>query len=284
MLDIVRFAIGFALLGYAAYSDIRERAVYSAVWLAMATAGYILAVYEFSSNVYALLTFAGAAVVFYQWYMDNIRNTVKMAIYFLSFILVVGGMVFGFADHATWLGLATYAVTVLCIGLYRKGVIKGRADARAIMAIAALHPAYPAIEQIMTLSPLARSVAEVTMPFALLTLFYAAVSALSVPVYLGIRNAARGDVGWPEMFVGYRLPLRRIPGRHVWLMERVEGDDVVLHLKPVSVEDVWEEVARLEAKGVKRAWVQPKVPFVVFILVGYTLAFFVGYPLAFTTS
>ena len=284
MLDLLRFAVGVAVLGYAAYSDIKERAVYSFVWIVMATAGYAIAIYEYVSSPYALLTLAAAAVVFYQWYLDDLSFAVRIAIYSLSFFLAVGGIILGLAYHTTWLGLATYAVTVLAIGLHHRGVIKGRADARAIMAIAALHPAYPAVQQFMNLSPLARSIAEVTMPFALLVLFYAAVSALSVPLYLGIRNGLRGDAGFPEMFIGYRMPLRKVPQSHVWLMERVEGNDIVMHLRPTPVKDVWDEIAKLEAKGRKDVWVQPKVPFVVFIFIGYLLAFFVGYPLAFLTA
>ncbi len=284
MLDLLRFAVGVAVLGYAAYSDIKERAVYSFVWIIMATAGYALTVYEYAGNLYTLLTFAAAAIVFYQWYFDDLSLNVKIVIYFISFVLAVGGITLGFTDHATWLGLATYAVTVLVIGLRHRGIIKGRADARAVMAIAALHPAYPAVQQFMNLSPLARSIAEVTMPFALLVLFYAAVSALSVPLYLGIRNGLRGDAGFPEMFIGYRMPLRKVPQSYVWLMERVEGNDIVMHLRPTPVKDVWDEIAKLEAKGRKDVWVQPKVPFVVFIFIGYLLAFFVGYPLAFLTA
>jgi prepilin signal peptidase PulO-like enzyme (type II secretory pathway) len=60
-------------------------------------------------------------------------------------------------------------------------------------------------------------------------------------------------------------------------MERIDRrGERVLVLFPRRGRDQKEEVDKLQAAGVTRAWVQPQVPFMVPLLGGFLLAFFVG--------
>jgi preflagellin peptidase FlaK len=117
---------------------------------------------------------------------------------------------------------------------------------------------------------------RVAFPFSLVIYVDAAILFLAVPVVLFLRNAIRGDFGLPQAFLGYRVPIDRIPSK-AWLMERINNrGEHILVLFPKRGGDRSEDLARLRAAGVDKVWVTPQIPFMVPLLGGFWLAFFVG--------
>lgn len=153
----------------------------------------------------------------------------------------------------------------------------GGADAKAFMFLAVLLP-----------TPL--DVAEGglripwwpgAMPAAVDVYLYALAAFLLLPVALLLRNVARGDARLPHALFGYTMPLAEIEKRPVWLLEEPRANGAT-RLRLAATRWTPEAHARaveaLRASGRARAWVTPKLPFVVFLLAGFVLASTLGEP------
>ena len=125
-------------------------------------------------------------------------------------------------------------------------------------------------------APRVESAIRVAFPFSLVVWVDAAIVSLAVPIGLFLYNAVRRDLAFPQAFLGYRTPLDPRP-RHAWLMERItDAGEHVLVLFPKRGTDPAAQVARLQARGIRRAWVTPQIPFMVPLFVGFVLAFVMG--------
>src|SRR5256885_8256978 len=127
----------------------------------------------------------------------------------------------------------------------------------------------------MTIDPRVEAFWLVTFPFSLVMWVDAAVLFLAVPVGLLLWNAAHGDVAFPQALLGYRARLDSFP-THAWLMEKINArGEHVLVLFPKRGGNRTQDLERLRAEGVDRAWATPQVPLMVPLLRGLLLAFFV---------
>src|SRR2546428_9783438 len=102
-------------------------------------------------------------------------------------------------------------------GFYRLRLLHGGADAKGLIALTLLIPAYPDALPFPVLQADARvdALLRVVFPFSLVIWVDAAVLSLAVPVALLIYNVARGDLALPQALLGYRAhlnPSRRTPG------------------------------------------------------------------------
>ncbi|AZH23901.1 A24 family peptidase [Haloplanus aerogenes] len=95
----------------------------------------------------------------------------------------------------------------------------GGADAKALMTLAILFPTYPVFYLPGDAYPLVASNLGV---FSLTILTNAVLVGLAYPLYLGVRNALRGDIS-PIMFVGRRTAVAALPTEHGRLFETTEG-------------------------------------------------------------
>ena len=170
--------------------------------------------------------------------------------------------------------LVMFIMLVIFRGLYIIKIIRGRADVRALMTVAILQPLYPEFLNFPIFKPQMIEIWELTFPFAFLTLLYAAIASLIFILLLFLQNLIRGDTGFPEMFIGYRMPLEDVDKKHVWLMERVENGEHVLYVHPK--EHTREDIRALKSIGREKVWVQPKIPFIIFITIGLLAAYLLG--------
>ncbi|MCK5774458.1 MAG: hypothetical protein KAH57_11770 [Thermoplasmata archaeon] len=151
-------------------------------------------------------------------------------------------------------------------------VLHGGADAKCMIALAALFPWYGEID-VITMGPFYDILGDVAameyvFPFHLSAMLNAAViTVVIMGLYMPIRNAASGYFGL-KMFSGYYVNVDRLKGKHVW---------VVLEDKEKKKVDPTDKVIeRLRRKKVKRAWCSPKIPFIVSIAVGFVVQAVVG--------
>ncbi|HYM39450.1 MAG TPA: A24 family peptidase C-terminal domain-containing protein [Thermoplasmata archaeon] len=297
---VARVLVGAGFLVVAAVLDVRTRRVCDPIWIAMGTAGLAVLALDIltsAGSVNDWLLFGSAAILFYAVFFGNplldedgvhvrpvrLLLLAVAAISFFAAVLLpnpVDSILLRFGVRG--LPLSEFAsVPILMIvyqGFFQLGLLRGGADTKAMMALTLLLPYYPDLSPFPALA-MPSNVAgamRTVFPFSLVVLLNAAILFLAVPVAYLIVNAVRGEFEFPQALFGTKASLDGLPP-HVWLMERVDrrGERVAV-LFPSRSKDEAEEVAKLKAAGADRVWVQPKVPFMVPLLIGFVLACVVG--------
>src|SRR5439155_888352 len=167
-----------------------------------------------------------------------------------------------------WIGLGSIGLVVLAVEFIQDQI---EADAWALLGSAGL-----LFFAIFYGNPLFEQDGFHARPFRLFLFLVAAVLFLAVPLGLLLLNAARGNLAFPQALLGYRARLDTFPP-HVWLMEKISArGDHVLVLFPKRGGSPTDDLERLRAAGIDRAWVTPQMPFMVPLAGGFLLAFFVG--------
>ena len=164
------------------------------------------------------------------------------------------------------------AVYVLMLALYYAGVVRGGADAKAVIAVAASMPAYCPLSDAISLPA---EPAVFMFPPAIAVLVLAAVMVMLLAPCFLIRNLVRGDWAFPQMLMGYRRSLPE-DGAHLWSLDRAEDGKVVPGTSPWDDDDAFR---RLRDAGADRAWVTPMVPFVLPIAAAFAIVWVWGNPL-----
>lgn len=170
--------------------------------------------------------------------------------------------------------LAIPVVMMVIVLMYMFDLIRGGADAKALISLTVLFPAYPVVAGFPLIA--ANETLQIIFPFSLSVLVNAAILVVFLPIVFLAKNLARGDVRFPQAFAGYRMDIDRVAGKHVWLMERIENDQHIFYARPRSDEDLVQELGRLRERGLTRVWVTPKIPFIVPMLAGFVLTIIAG--------
>ncbi len=276
--------VGFA---YAAASDLKEREVTDTLWQVMGIVGVGLGAATVGPDgvaPLALWLLVGAFVLEHLFPWDDLlgpdgdryADLLEIVVYALV-VLIVGLAVWrlGIGADAVPITVVAVLVTVLFArALFELGVLYGGADAKAVMIAGVLLPIF-ATPWILPAS--VRAVLAV-VPFSVNLLMDAALLSLAIPIGLAIRNAARREFDFPRGFTGYWLDVRELPSRFVWVKDpsvpTSSPDDA-----ETSEDDRREReriAAELEAKGVRRVWVTPQVPFLVLLAAGAVAALLAG--------
>ncbi len=273
-ISILRFILGVIILVIAAYQDYKTRQVSSILWVVMAIAGILILSYQLIfvfENSFALYFIPIILVMFFEWYIElskNVRILINGIGFFLSIMLLF--LSFNLSTFSVFLIILIILIAKL---FYIKKILKGKADAKALMSIAILVPYYPALFTVYSLPSINRNIAQVTFPFAIEVLMNAAVTAVLYVIYLFFFNVSKRDIGFPEMFLGYKLKISDFKKKHVWLLERI--DDSGTHYLSLTPDESAEnsELEKFRARNIEKVWVQPQIPFIVFMLIGFILAF-----------
>ena len=297
---VARLAVGAGFLALGAASDVRTRRVRDPVWIALGTVGLVVLAAQIATSFWYWndwLLFLSAAILFYAvFYGKPILDADGLHLRPVR-VLVLGAAAAAFVAALLlpnpyarsilpagavvlpdW-ELATMPVMVVVFqGFYQVGLLRGGADAKALIALTLLVPLYPdgAPLPLIQATPAVADAMRVVFPFSLVVLVDAAVLMLVVPLAYFAVNAARREFEWPVGFLGTKVPIDAVP-RHAWVMERIDdrGERYAV-LFPSRDKDESAEIAKLRAAGEKRVWVETKIPFVLLLFLGFLLAFAVG--------
>jgi preflagellin peptidase FlaK len=283
-LSLIRIAIALPLLALASYSDLRTRMASDLYWAVIGLAGLAL----FAAQIFVdgdavlgliMLLPLGFVLLDTMWdrkgVLEDGVNVVPMALYILCGVVIVSALMLMPSDEGVWMAISVLIMYVLYFLLYQFGIIKGGADAKALMALSLLFPIYPLLGPFPVFGP-GPWLAQMAFPFSLLVLLYAGLLSLIVPLALLILNLKRGDRQFPAMFVGYRMDIGEVEKKHVWPLDRVEDGVVVARSAAIPDDDVAPQLEALRAAGATRIWVTPKIPFLVPMTFGVLLAALLG--------
>jgi archaeal preflagellin peptidase FlaK len=278
-------------LGYAATADWRFREVTDRLWQVIGVIGFLLG---------AVVVGAGGAVPLALWGVvgalalehmfpwdealgrrfERFADVIELAAYVGVVALVAGAAVrwVGVGDSAVPLSvIALLATIVFARALFETKVLYGGADAKALMIAGLLVPLFasPLWEPTGVLVPVTSVV-----PFSVALLMNAALFSLVVPIVIAIRNAKRGEFHGLRGFTGYILPVDELPKHYVWVRDPTFGDARNEEMDiETSADDQRRrtEIAReLSARGVRRVWVTPQIPYLVLMAAGAVAALVAG--------
>ena len=253
----------------ASISDWRSRTASDAHWYIMGLGGSLLfgmQLVEESAPWIFLACLALISLVFVDLLRDR-RGMFEDGVNFAPLLLYVLTIVaYGylslehFGEGRYWTMLTIPLLILFFFLMYQFDVIKGGADAKALIALSLVFPVYPELAGLPALE-LNDPAALTILPFPVLVLFNGAILTLLVPVGMLLVNLVRRDLRFPLMLFGTRMTIGEAKKKHVWPMERVADGRVRTVLFPRSGEEAdWDA---LREAGVDRPWVTPKVPFLI---------------------
>ncbi len=274
---------------YGAYTDLRRREVSDRLWVVLGIAGAVLGLVDaLTRSITDALLWVVVSVFVLEhmvpWDValarrsENLPGIVEIVIYAaVGLLLAAEGLVHGIGpDGLPLTVLAVYAGVLFARALFEVGVLYGGADAKALMVAGLLVPLDAA--PLLGLPASATTILAV-YPFTVSLLMDAAIFSASVPIYLAIRNAVRGDFELPRGFTGYRIHVDELADRFVWLKDPTFDRDAEEEEVETTEDDVAlrrRQQAELRARGVTRIWVTPQLPFIVFLAAGAVAAIVAG--------
>lgn len=171
--------------------------------------------------------------------------------------------------------LAIPIIMLFVVVMYMLDIVRGGADAKALISLSILFPFYPAFGSLPFIHG-GTSAAETLLPFSFSILVNAAIIVALTPLVFLARNLSRKEFAFPFGLLGYKLDTAEIANKHVWLMESIMDGKLVTHVRPRKQEDQKADIELLASSGYKRVWVTPKIPFIVPMLVSLILTTVVG--------
>lgn len=298
VLDSFRILTALLIVIPAAVQDWKERKASRIYWITGGIVAFILMEMELLSSplLYHLFVLAIAWIYFdIFWNGEEIFgerginlkgvNALRFSAYIMAFLVFLLGIYLYHTDMLFCTLISVLAMVLLFYLLYMFDIIKGGADAKALIFLSILFPHYPAISLLSHGLPLIPPMMlgsfsgiltweQIFLPFSLLIAMAAPLVSLIVPLSLVIFNLLKGDIEFPQALFGYRIPLSEVKRHHVWLMERVV--DGRIKISPFVREDEDIQIPLLRDMGVEEVWVNPKEPFLIFIAAGLVLTLLLG--------
>lgn len=283
-LPAAKVAISLAILILASRSDWKYREASDTYWLVLGTAGlgFLAAqmVMDGADAVFFLILIP-IAILFYDLFWDRKGifedgiNPVPLGMYAAA-LVPLGALVYlEGSEQYLWELMIVPILFVIFVVMYYLDLIKGGADAKALIALSIMFPLYPVMGP-FPLIAMPSGLSQLVIPFPIVVLFTAALLSLAVPVALFFLNLARGDRKFPAMFLGHQMPLAEAKKKFVWPMERVEEGARKFTMFPKGAEDTAAQLEALEAAGADRIWVTPQVPFLIPITAALLFSAVVG--------
>lgn len=294
-LDLLRSAIGVAFFAYASISDWRTRRVKDVTWIVLGSIALALICTDLLSadtiSWISISLLLPIAFVFYDifWNREGGLNTatgvIAAALYIASFAWIgyIGYLVA--VGECSWTReisgpFVAFAMIIVFELFYMLDIVRGGADAKALICLAILFPWYPEITTSLPLIvPQFQEILSI-FTFSLSVLFVGALITAFMPLYFVIRNVRAGEKIGIRSFVGFTVPIHEVEEKRFWLIEWVEeGKPKFNARRPRDTETLKQDLAALGALGIRRVWVTYKIPFIIPLAIGMVFILIVGNPI-----
>jgi len=275
--------LAVVVFSYAAVLDWRTRKIANKYWVALTVAGITLLpaqVWIDGVPVWYLVALAPVVAVLLDVYSNLneeswIARVAPVAQYGFAVLSVVLFAYLWWDEPGFGNYLAVPVMMMLIIVLYMLDIVRGGADAKALIALSVLFPVRPVIGPLPLIYDPSAAV-DSWLPFSFIVLFNASVIVALVPVAMLLKNALARNIRFPYALVGYMARARDLRGKHVWLMEHMTDRGHEMHTRPRRHEDIEAEAKKLIDAGHEWVWVTPKIPFIVPLLASIVFTVVVG--------
>lgn len=279
----LQLASSAAVLCYASFLDWKTRRVGNIFWMALSAIAIVLLVAQVAVDeapLEYLLVLIPVIAILADVYgqSEEAQGGLRFAPLVLYAIAVVTTLYLAYLwmDDRYFAHLLTVPVMMIAIVvMYMFDIVRGGADAKALMALSIMFPFYPVIGE-LPLFAANDPFADVLFPFAFVILVTAAIIVAFMPIVFAVRNLSKGEFSFPYAFFGYRLDAEEARKSQVWLMERMEDGVHRRYTRPRGDERLSEEIDKLVAAGHRRPWVTPKVPFIIPMTAAFLLTVTLG--------
>lgn len=283
---IVAASAAMGVFLVASVQDLHERAVSDMLWLILGGIAFVLLaldVYTASlpmpgaSSLVLLLPLFLFADMFLDWEKFPVGHGTLLRFLLAALLLVVAAAsVMPFLGMMDVLVVASLPAWILFVFvLYKVDVIKGGADAKALVALCVLFPMYPPAVS-GAVQPL---YATLTFPFFISVLMMGAIFSLAVPVSVFMLNLTRGNVRLPHMLLGLEKRVEDVNLSKEWLLETADAGGGVVRVRKLGSLDEAAALALLRETGRRLVWVSPKIPFMLPLTAGMIFVLVFGNPL-----
>ncbi|MDH4122824.1 MAG: hypothetical protein OEV21_01900 [Thermoplasmata archaeon] len=292
-LDLVRIVIGLAFFVFASASDWRTRRVPDTSWLVLGSLAIAILIVDMLAGSASLLTLSmilPIGFLFFDIYWDRERG-IRTRTGFLATVLYLASFIWvAYASYLQFSGSVEYepvfanifmifVIVIIFILFYMFDIIKGGADAKAVICLAILFPWYPAVSGLPIIVPSVEN-ALIIFPFAFSVLFVGALISILLPIYFLIINIRSGNKLSARSLVGFRLPISDVEGKFYWLMEWVENGELRFSARKLRGTDTLKaDLAALSEKGLREVWVTNKIPFIIPLTIGMLIVITIGNPI-----
>ena len=282
-INALRLVLSLSILAYASFLDLRTRKVPNVYWIGLGVAGLgliIVQLYVDDMPIEYLLVFVPILAILADVYLGSEEETARAKLTtFGKYALALGSILtlayqYGGDEYFQHL-LAVPIIMLFVVVMYMLDIVRGGADAKALISLSILFPFYPAFGSLPFIHGEV-SATETLLPFSFSILVNAAIIVALTPLVFLARNLSRKEFAFPLGLLGYKLDTAEVANKHVWLMESIMDNKLVTHVKPRKQENQKADIELLASSGYKRVWVTPKIPFIVPMLVSLILTTVVG--------
>jgi len=284
VISVVKIIVSFVILFFASRSDWETRMASDAYWIGLGGFGIFLLAVKITSegvSLVYLLFLMPLVILFFDMFWDRKGmfeegiNPAPLGLYIAAFIILGGLIAMFWESPYLWELMTILFMFALIIVFYQFNIIKGGADAKALLALSIVFPVYPVIDS-LPLIQIPVEMAQYAFPFSLLILFNAALLTIVVPIGMFFYNLAKGNRKLPVMLFGYRMTLAEAREKFVWSLEYIVEGRRRLTLLPRTMDSCDEVYNDLEKSGADMIWVTPKIPFLIPITVSVLFSSIVG--------
>lgn len=273
------FLIALAVLVSASVSDWRRREAGDLHWAILIAMGCVLFAFRLSdcgAMLAAYLSVVSMVLMAADLLWDRDTDArVDLALY-LSIIATAVIASFSLRDSdLLWTFVSMPVMYVVMNTLYYTGVVRGGADAKAVVSVAFLYPSYPVFGSLPLTGVPGGPLPQLMVPAFAVFMLAAILSMLLVIPYL-VTNLVRKDIGFPMMLAGVRMDIDRAERSHVWPMEDAYGGEVTVCMSGTEDPGVY---SRLRSAGRTKVWVTPIIPFLVPLTAAFAAIILLGNPL-----
>ena len=209
--SIILIAVAAVLIS-ASVSDVRTREISDVHWMVIGTIGIVMAL--FSENILGGILCAGGYLMFMLFmFSERVQGRISAIVVTLGLLLLIASSLVSSSPYP----IVTAVMTMLFLGMFMLGTMKGGADVKALVTSSFVFPAYPEISYVLwdPVYPTSLMFNPVFSAF-----FIAVILSTVYAVMVNLRRSGGTRIS------SYVTTKEDAGSSFVWTLERIDDDHV----------------------------------------------------------